>query len=413
MKSWKTLFLSMASAVSLGCLLAGCEPSNASTVPGSDSTVQRVIASQIPSLGAATPFAAFGGGAGITNQGVNTVVNGDIGTTGASTMITGFHNASFNFGETPLNIGAVNGLVIGDAPQGSPADLTLAKNVASDALNAFNRLADLPGGIDPAAGLLGGLSLAPGLYKSASGAFLVLGSNLTLDARGDADAIWVFQMASSLTVGGPAAARSVVLVNGAQSKNVYWVVGSSAIINSAGGGTMVGTILAIAGVTISDPGSSAPTTLDGRALAQFGSVTMVNTVIRTPGPSLAVSASRATTKMEEPSPHVVVTGTNAADVAAVADQGFLEIVNNGAHVAATITGTGTIHIVNDGGILTATNTGTGTMTIRSDATGAVTVTITGNGDLTVTATGDEPITLTHTGDEDFTYPALTGVLRRR
>jgi hypothetical protein len=76
MKSWKTLFLSMASAVSLGCLLAGCEPSNASTVPGSDSTVQRVIASQIPSLGAATPFAAFGGGAGITNQGVNTVVNG-------------------------------------------------------------------------------------------------------------------------------------------------------------------------------------------------------------------------------------------------------------------------------------------------------------------------------------------------
>ena len=45
-----------------------------------------------PNLASAQPFGAFGGGAGITNQGINTVINGDIGTTGASTLVTGFHD---------------------------------------------------------------------------------------------------------------------------------------------------------------------------------------------------------------------------------------------------------------------------------------------------------------------------------
>jgi len=108
-------------------------------------------------------------------------------------------------------------------------------------------------------------------------------SDLTLDAKGDPNAVWVFQMASSLTVG-DTAPRNVILVGGAQAKNVYWQVGSAATINGAGGGTMVGTIIASAGVTFSTAGNVTITTLNGRALSLIASVTMVNTVINVPAP---------------------------------------------------------------------------------------------------------------------------------
>jgi hypothetical protein len=96
--------------------------------------------------------------------------------------------------------------------------------------------------------------------------------------------VWVFQAASSLTVGAPGAPRNVILVGGAQAKNVFWQIGSSATINAAGGGTMVGTIIAAAGVTFSTVGNAAITTLDGRALGLNASVTVVNTVVNVPAP---------------------------------------------------------------------------------------------------------------------------------
>jgi Ice-binding-like len=85
-------------------------------------------------------------------------------------------------------------------------------------------------------------------------------------------------------VGGPGAPRQVILINGAQAKNVFWQVGSAATINPAGGGTMVGTIIASQGVTFSTTGIAAVTTLNGRALSLNASVTMVNTVINVPAP---------------------------------------------------------------------------------------------------------------------------------
>ena len=75
-----------------------------------------------------------------------------------------------------------------------------------------------------------------------------------------------------------------MLINGAQAKNVFWQVGSMATINPSGGGTMVGTMIASAGVTFSTAGNAAITTLNGRALALDASVTMVNTVINVPAP---------------------------------------------------------------------------------------------------------------------------------
>ena len=93
-------------------------------------------------------------------------------------------------------------------------------------------------------------------------------------------------MASTLTVGGPGAAfpQSVILVNGAQAKNVYWQVGSAATINAAGGGTMVGTIISNAGAAFSTTGTVTPVTLNGRVLSLGASVTVANTIINVPAP---------------------------------------------------------------------------------------------------------------------------------
>ncbi len=255
-------------------------------------------------LGTASLFGAFGGGAGITNQGIYTVVNGDIGTTGASTLITGFHDNGPGciYTETPLNIGTVNGTIETAAPsptvacpnEGTTVTSDIAANAAADALAAYGALVALPGGLDVStcpgcgggsAGELGGRTLAAGVYKSAPGTYGITLGNLTLDAQGDPNAYWVFQMATTLTVGTPSAHESVILANGAQAKNIFWQVGTAATINGIlGGGTMVGTVISQAAITISTAGVSTVTTINGRVLALAASVTMVNTVINVPAP---------------------------------------------------------------------------------------------------------------------------------
>lgn len=238
-------------------------------------------------LGTAANFGAFGGSAGATNQGLNTVINnGSLGTTGASTLITGFHDGltADVYTETPLNKGNVTGGIFTAPPApGTATSATIATNALSDATTAYNSIspASKPGGSDPGAGELGGLTLAPGIYKSASGSFKITNGDLTLDAKGDPNATWIFQTASGLTVGiaGPAGAKSVLMINGALPKNVYWYVGSAATINGAGGGVMVGTIIASAGVSFSTAGNAVQTVLNGRAISLNASVTMVNTTI--------------------------------------------------------------------------------------------------------------------------------------
>ena len=109
--------------------------------------------------------------------------------------------------------------------------------------------------------------------------------DLTLDAQGDPNAYWIFQMATTLTVGTPSANESVILANGAQAKNIFWQVGTAATINGIlGGGTMVGTIISQAAITVSTAGVATVTTINGRVLALSASVTMVNTVINAPAP---------------------------------------------------------------------------------------------------------------------------------
>ncbi len=190
--------------------------------------------------------------------------------------------------------------------------MTQARSDASDAFNAISP-GNLPGGIDvsnlaqcPTCGGAGGgadelagRTLPPGVYLSTTGTYDIGGAgrtigNLTLDAGGDANAVWVFQTAAgtgTLNVGltgpaTPAVPIQVLLINGAQPKNVFWFVPAGATIGT--GSTVAGTLLADAAITISTTGGSPPTavitTLNGRAIALTAAVTIVNTVINVPAP---------------------------------------------------------------------------------------------------------------------------------
>jgi hypothetical protein len=269
-----------------------------------------------PALGAAAPFGGFGGNATLTNDGLNTIINGDIGVNASSTTITGLHDSGGNvYTVTIDNNGSVNGTVYTlTAPPGSVAGAAVIK-ARSDALVAFNSIspANLPGGVDVSSlaqcpscggalqgpGQLAGRTLPPGVYLSTTGTYGIgitpaSAGNLTLDAGGDTNAVWVFQTAAgsgALTVGltgpaTPAVPIQVLLINGAQAKNVFWYVPAGASIGT--GSTMVGTLLSDASITISTTGGSPPTAvltrLNGRAIALTAGVTMTNAVITVPAP---------------------------------------------------------------------------------------------------------------------------------
>jgi hypothetical protein len=248
-----------------------------------------------PTLGSVAPFGTFGGSAGMTNTGILTVINGDIGTIATGTSsVTGFHDTAGDiYTESPANIGRVNGKIYsctnsttGPTSTGPNAvSCTAATQARLDAQSAYLALAAMPSGANPG-GNLAGLTLTPGVYTAPAGSFLIQGGNLTLDAQGNPNAVWVFQMATTLTVGGPGAAapQSIILAGGAQARNIFWQVGTAATINAGGGGTMVGTIISQGGAAFSTLGNTALVTLEGRALSLGASITLVNTVINVPAP---------------------------------------------------------------------------------------------------------------------------------
>ncbi|MBE0664100.1 MAG: DUF3494 domain-containing protein [Bacteroidales bacterium] len=136
----------------------------------------------------------------------------------------------------------------------------------------------------------GGSTLAPGIYKSTS-TLSVDGTPLTLDAGGNENAVWIFQIASGLTttVGG-----DIVLAGGAKANNVYWQVGSSATIGNDT--DFKGNILALVSITM-NTGS----TLDGRALARNGAVTFAGgSTMNKPEESATVSGDLLITKTADP-----------------------------------------------------------------------------------------------------------------
>jgi hypothetical protein len=96
--------------------------------------------------------------------------------------------------------------------------------------------------------------------------------SVTLNAQGDPDAVFIFQIGSTLI---PAAGTQVVLENGAQAQNVFWQVGSSATLGA--NSTFYGTIMANTTITLGNG-----VTLYGRALARTGAVNLAGDTITAP-----------------------------------------------------------------------------------------------------------------------------------
>ena len=196
-------------------------------------------------------------GVGVSNNaGFSEIRNMDVGISpGVRSSVTGFPPAI-----------VVNGAIFAsDDSAAVAAMLVQAKQDLTDAyLFAEGATAPAPATV---AGDQGGLTLAPGIYKSTS-TLLIQSGDLTLDAQGDANAVWIFQIAADFTtVGG--AGGSVILIGGAQAKNIFWQVGSSATI---GDGTIFqGNVLALTSITMNSGATAV-----GRMLARNGSVVMTN-----------------------------------------------------------------------------------------------------------------------------------------
>jgi hypothetical protein len=214
--------------------------------------VSLVVAAQAPvNLGSAANFAVLAG-ATVTNTGA-TQVTGNLGVS-PGTAVTGFPP------------GIVTGTIFTDDP-------TSAQAIA-DLSTAFNDAAGRTVGPVTVAGNIGGQTLAPGLYKSTS-SLAVSSGTLTLNGQGNANAVFIFQIASSLTT---TTGTQVVLTNGAQAANVFWQVGSSATLGTYS--AFVGTIMAYQSISL-----ATGATLNGRALAEIGAVTLQgNTVVLSGSP---------------------------------------------------------------------------------------------------------------------------------
>lgn len=212
-----------------------------------------------PNLAGVARFGIIAGTAVSNNAGFSKINNLDVGIyPGFRSSITGFPPAVI-----------VNGAMYAAddlTPVGVAAMLLQAKTDLTAAyLFAEGASTPAPASVS---GDQGGKTLAPGIYKTTS-TLLIQSGDLTLDAQGDVNAVWIFQIASSLTtVGG--AGGNVILSGGAQAKNIYWQIGSSATI---GGYTKFkGNILALTSITM-----GAYAVADGRMLASNAAVTMTST----------------------------------------------------------------------------------------------------------------------------------------
>jgi hypothetical protein len=200
-------------------------------------------------LATVNPFVVLGGST-VTNTNAS-VLNGDLGIA-PGTALTGFDVAVVN-GATHENDGVA---------KTAQADLTIAYNVAAEQ--------PVSGGNDLSNTDLGERTLTPGAYGFTSSAQLT--GALTLDAKGDPDAQFVFEIAAELTT---APASSVVLVNGASPCNVFWQVGSSATLDTTT--AFQGNLMALTSISLNNGAS-----VIGRVLARNGQVSLINNVLTRP-----------------------------------------------------------------------------------------------------------------------------------
>ncbi len=212
-------------------------------------------------LGSAERFGILAGVGVSNNAGFSEIRNMDVGISpGVRSSVTGFPPAII-----------VQGAIYASHDISPPGIADMLVKAKQDLTNAylFAEGASTPA---PAtvSGDQGGKTLAPGIYKSTS-TLLLQSGDLTLDAQGDANAVWIFQIASDFTsIGG--AGGNVILSGGAQAKNIFWQVGGSATIGNYT--IFKGNILALTSITM-----NSHATIEGKLLARNGSIVMTDTNI--------------------------------------------------------------------------------------------------------------------------------------
>ncbi len=262
------LSLSFISSLLIVSTFVGCKsntgPDNGNTVViPVQTTVQATI-----NLGTAGNYAILAGSQ-ISNI-PPSVITGAIGISpAAGSLITGF-SLSYTVGSSFATSAQIRGNVYAsDYASPTPAALTVAKG---DLTVAYNTAAGRTStDIVLLAGNLGGLTLTPGLYKS-SGSLEISSGDLTFDAKGNSNAVFVIQIATTLTT---SSGRKVILKNGAQASRIFWQVGTSASLGTTS--VMKGTILADQSITLGTGAS-----VEGRLLARIAAVTLASSTVVKP-----------------------------------------------------------------------------------------------------------------------------------
>ena len=187
-------------------------------------------------------------------------------------------------GSSVTNTGATNvtgdiGLSPGSSIGGFPPGILNGTFHINDAIASQAKL-DLTAAYNDAAGRtctdivtlsgnLGGLTLTPGLYKSTS-SLAISSGDLTFDAKGDSNAVFIIQIASTLTT---TSGRAIILSGGAKASHIFWQVGSSVTLGTTS--VFKGIIMAMQSITF-----NTGATLDGKALARTGAITLAgNTIV--------------------------------------------------------------------------------------------------------------------------------------
>ncbi len=188
---------------------------------------------------------------------------------GSTVTNTGSSTISGNVGVSPGTaiVGFPPGIVVGGTIHSADA---VALQAQSDVNTAYNTLAGLPTDANLTGQDLGGQLLLPGVYTYDSSAQLT--GTLTLDAQGNDNALWIFQIGTALTT---ASSSVVQMINGGLGAGIFWQIGSSATLGTST--TFLGNILADQSITL----NTSATIHCGSALAQVGAVTLDTNVIST------------------------------------------------------------------------------------------------------------------------------------
>ncbi len=244
-------------------------------------------------LGSAAPFTILAATT-ITTTGGG-VINGNVGLSPGTGAGIGIPAAQVNGTIYEVDATGPAGAVT------DPALLTAAMNDLTTAYDDARDRTPVPTGafLNPGAGNIGGMNLGPGLYKF-DGTASITGLDLTL--TGGPDDVWIFQIGADLQVGN---GIQVKLAGGAQSRNIFWQVGTSAVIGTTA--VFMGNILAYTAIAM-NTGS----TMNGRALASTAAVTYNgdNGTLSTPASPVFAGISKTRTNATvvlDTSPYFFVT----------------------------------------------------------------------------------------------------------